>query len=272
MTLPILGVATTINDLKQIQNWVLDKHRDIEVQDFVHAHQIDNLDEDIILQYKSCLNGHEGNIGIHGPFINLDVAAVDPEIGKVTQKRLLQGLDICEKLGGTHMVVHSPFTAWLSLNDLNMPSIKRDMFNSAQDILSPCLQRCEEIGCTMVLENIDDTDPFVRKELVETFNSEYFKVSIDTGHAQLSHSNNGAPAVVDFIIAAGEMLGHVHLQDVDGYADRHWHPLEGIIPWGPVFNELSKIEASPRLIIEPKDRYEQLPLSISRLEELGLAQ
>lgn len=272
MTLPILGVATTIDDLKQIQTWVLEKHRDIEVQDFVHAHQLDNLDDDIISQYKTCLEGHKGNIGIHGPFINLDVAAVDPEIGKVTQKRLLQGLEVCDKLGATHMVVHSPFSAWFSKNELNMPSIKRDMFNSAQDVLGKCLERCEELSCTMVLENIDDTDPFIRKELVETFDSEYFKLSIDTGHAQLSHSNNGAPAVVDFIIAADKMLGHVHLQDVDGYADRHWHPLEGIIPWAPVFNELSKIAASPRLILEPKDRYALLPASVKRLEDLQLAQ
>lgn len=272
MSLPILGVATSINDLKQIQNWVLEKHRDIEVQDFVFAQQLDEMNEDIILEYKNCLKGHEGNIGIHGPFVNLDVTAVDQEIGKVTTKRLMQGLKVCEKLGATHMVVHSPFSAWLSLNELNMPSIKRDMFNSAQDILGECLKRCEDIGCTMVLENIDDTDPFIRKKLAQSFDSEYFKVSIDTGHAQLSHTNNGAPAVVDFIIAAGDLLGHVHLQDVDGYADRHWHPLEGNIPWAPVFNELSKIDISPRLILEPKDRYEQLPASIKRLEGLNLAQ
>ncbi|MEP3198740.1 MAG: sugar phosphate isomerase/epimerase family protein [Lentilitoribacter sp.] len=272
MNLPILGVAGGLKDFQVIKDWIFEKDRALEIQDFVPSATLGAMHEDLISDYKSFLADHNGLVGIHGPFINLDIAAIDKEISAVTTKRLLQGLDVCEKLGGTHMVVHSPFSAWLSINELNMPSIKRDMFASSQDVLGPVIKRCEEIGCIMVLENIDDTDPFIRKELVETFDTDHFKLSIDTGHAQLSHCNNNAPAVVDFIIAAGELLSHVHLQDVDGYADRHWHPLEGIIPWGPVFNELSKIETSPRLILEPKDRYSLLPTSVERLEEAKLAQ
>jgi sugar phosphate isomerase/epimerase len=272
MTLPVLGVATNLINFDQISDWILEKNRDIEIQDFIVARQLDAMSDDVINGYKKRLENHSGRVGIHGPFINLDITAVDPEIGAVTTKRLLQGLDACEKLGATHMVVHSPFSAWLSLNELNMPDIKRQMFEAAQDILTPCLKRCDEIGCMMVLENIDDTNPMLRSDLVQSFKSDLFKLSIDTGHAQLSHANNNAPAVVDFIISAGELLGHVHLQDVDGYADRHWHPGEGIIPWAPVFNELSKIDANPRLILEPKDRYDQLPQCVNRLEEQGLAQ
>lgn len=271
MSLPVLGVAGGLNEFKSIETWIFEKDRDLEIQDFVPAKMLDPIDQDLVAAYKDFLKDHQGNVGLHGPFISLDIAATDPGIADVTRTRLLQSLQVCEALGGTHLVVHSPFTAWLSKNFLNMPDIKPRMFEAAHDILGPCLERCKDIGCTMVLENIDDTDPFIRKALVDSFKSDYFKLSIDTGHAQLSHSNNGAPAVLDFFLAAGEQLGHVHLQDVDGYADRHWHPLEGIISWAPIFTHLSRLEASPRLIIEPKDRYELLPKCVKRLEELEFA-
>lgn len=41
--------------------------------------------------------------------------------------------------------------------------------------------------------------------------------------------------VADFITDADEQLAHVHLQDVDGHADRHWAPGEGEIEWTAVF-------------------------------------
>jgi sugar phosphate isomerase/epimerase len=45
----------------------------------------------------------------------------------------------------------------------------------------------------------------------------------------------------------------VHLQDADGYADRHWLPGEGTIRWASVFSALAKLEEMPRLMIEVKD-------------------
>ena len=67
-------------------------------------------------------------------------------------------------------------------------------------------------------------------------------------------------------------LEHVHLQDADGYADRHWHPGEGTIPWGGVFKALRDIDANPRLIIEVHYNLDKLPETVKRLEDRGLAQ
>ena len=51
-------------------------------------------------------------------------------------------------------------------------------------------------------------------------------------------------------MTAGDMLTHVHLQDTDGFADRHWAPGEGNMPWAPVFRALGRLNANPRLILE----------------------
>jgi sugar phosphate isomerase/epimerase len=51
--------------------------------------------------------------------------------------------------------------------------------------------------------------------------------------------------------AAGRDLAHIHVQDADGYADRHWLPGEGTIHWHSVFAALKETGATPRLVIEP---------------------
>ena len=270
--LPVLGASLKYDELVSLKDWIFEKNRTIELQDFCMVDVLDDDQDELIEAYKDLLDGFRGLHGIHGPFFSLDLAATDPLIQQVVTVRLLDALNKCEKLGATHMVVHSPFTFWHSLNFTNYAYLKPNIFEAAQKMLEPVVQRAEQIGCCLMLENIDDADPALRCELVEIINSPMLQVSLDTGHALLAHGQYKAPPVPDYITVAGPLLGHVHLQDADGYADRHWHPGEGSIPWGGVFKALSEIHAAPRLIIEARDRKELLPQTVKRLEALGLAE
>lgn len=271
MSLPLLGTAVKRNDLNVLRNWIFDAGRAIEIQDFVFPEVIAGDTSGLIADYRQALKGHEGPRGIHGPFFGLDISNPDREIRAVIQRRLLKGLEIAEALGGTHMVVHSPFTYWHVLNRDNYPAIQGQMLDAIEDCLAPVLARAEAVGCTVMLENIDDTDPSDRLRAVRRIDHPRLMASIDTGHADLAHGRYNAPPVIDFITQAGADLGHVHLQDVDGYADRHWHPGEGRLPWSAIFATLDRIDASPRLILEVRDRPERLPETVRRLEALGLA-
>jgi sugar phosphate isomerase/epimerase len=133
------------------------------------------------------------------------------------------------------------------------------------------LARAAETGCTVMLENIDDTDPAARVELVRRIGHPNLRVSLDTGHADLAHGRYGAPPVVDFVATAAGLLGHVHLQDADGYADRHWHPGDGRIPWRPVFAALADCAPQARLILEVRGDFARLPATVAGLAGMGLA-
>ncbi|MCC5979679.1 MAG: sugar phosphate isomerase/epimerase [Salinarimonas sp.] len=271
MTLPRLGVALNCAHFDTLRDWVLDSDRTIEIQDFVHPSVIGTDHSDLIAQWRERLAGHRGLRGIHGPFFSLDIAAPDPAIRAVVQERLMAGLDVAGALGATHMVIHSPFTFWHTLNYANFTYLRSALFEATAECLAPVLARAADIECTVMLENIDDTDPRDRTELVATIDHPNLMVSLDTGHAELAHGRYGAPPVVDFIAASAERLGHVHLQDADGYADRHWHPGDGLIPWRPVFSALAACAQAPRLILEVHGEYERLPDSVARLEAMGLA-
>ena len=272
MTLPLLGAALTLDSLEGLGPWIREGGgRALEIQDFVAPGVIAGDCDAAIDAWRAALDGHDGPRGIHGPFFGLDISSPDRDIRAVVQRRLLRGIEIAEALGATHMVVHSPFTCWHALNYANYGRLRADLFEASADCLGPVLARAADAGCTVMLENIDDADPRDRTDLVAGIDHPNLMVSLDTGHAELAHGRYGAPPVVDFVTASAGRIGHVHLQDADGYADRHWHPGEGRLPWAPIFAALAEVAPAARLILEVKDRHRLLPETVRRLERLGLA-
>lgn len=121
-----------------------------------------------------------------------------------------------------------------------------------------------------MIENIQDVRPETRRTMVDSFGSSAIALSIDTGHAQLAHRMSGAPPVADFAADAGAQLAHVHLQDVDGHADRHWAPGDGEIEWARVFRALAACKGTSHLLLELRDK-STIPAGFAYLENLGLA-
>lgn len=269
--MPRLGIAVDYSFFETLGDWVFEHDRAIEIQDFVIPKVLAGDSAPLIAKYRNLLKSFKGDIGIHGPFIGFDITSNDPEIREIVKKRLLQGLKVAEDLKATHMVIHSPFTQWHTQNSWNFEWIRPQMFADAIDALTPAVQRAKDIGCTLVLENINDVDPSDRRLLAQAINSPNLKLSVDTGHAHLVHGSNGAPPVDYFLKDAGKMLAHVHLQDADGYADRHWIPGEGSIMWTSVFDAIAALEHPPRLIIEVFRNIHRIPEAVRAFEAQGLA-
>tara|TARA_B100001175_G_C19351746_1_gene562681 strand:- start:57 stop:869 length:813 start_codon:yes stop_codon:yes gene_type:complete len=264
-----IGAAVTINNLEPLLEWLCEHSRPLEIQDFTPPNMSTEETKKVVEIYQEQLKSHNGIRGVHGPFFGLDLGNPERPLQEFISTRLLTVLDFCERLGGKYMVIHSPFTDWMKFNKLQYPMAKENAISSMAEILKLPLQRASEIGCTLVLENCDDTDPYMRMDAIQHIDHPNLKLSVDTGHAHLAHCNYRAPPVVDFITAAGENLTHVHLQDVDGYADRHWHPGEGSIPWQAVMDELHKSPSKPHLIIEVRKNMHRLPATAEFLEHLA---
>jgi len=268
---PVIGACLLVEDLETYRDWLFAKDRDVEIQSFTDADVLDGDWEPLARRGRELLDGHAGRTGIHGPFWGLPLNSPDPGIRAVVSRRILRGLDVCAVLGATQMVLHSPFTQWLHNNAPVNPGRREEFLAAFRDTLAAGVARAENEGVTLVLENIEDCDPASRVELARSFDSPSVRVSIDTGHAQCARTMSGAPPVDYFVIAAGAMLEHVHLQDVDGYADRHWPPGEGVIRWPAVFRALGDLGTNPRLLLELKD-HGQIPDAMAFLEREGLGQ
>lgn len=271
MTLPVIGACLPVELLASYRDWLLEKQRDLELQSFHSADVLGGDWQPLVDEAKAQLEGFEGRLGIHGPFRGLPLNSPDPEIQAVAARRMDQALDVCGALGASQMVIHSPFTTWAYNNMPKDPDARGNMVEAVAATLGAAIARAESMGVTLVVENIEDINPEDRLWLIRQLGSPALKLSIDTGHAHYAHGSTGAAPVDYFVTSAGELLDHVHLQDADGYADRHWAIGEGTIRWAAVFAALARIEASPRLVLELRDKA-QIPASMAWLAQHGLAQ
>jgi len=265
---PVIGAQLSVLDLDRHRDWLFEKDRDIELPEFCMSDILRNPDF-FVKTAKEKLEGWKGHLGIHGPFPGFEIDVKDKDIRAVVQQRLDQAMQVCETLGAQFMVIHSPFDLW-DKHNMDAKALGKRV-EAILATLEPAIKRGENQGTTMVLENIKDVDPAHRAAVIEAADSPALKLSVDTGHANWAHYMAGAPPVDHFIKDADAHLGHIHLQDTDGYADRHWVLGEGTIPWAPVFSALKATKTNPHLIVEINE-FGRVPESVSHLQALGLGQ
>lgn len=252
--LPTIGVALPIAELQTHHDWILEGRRDVELQDFFTAETLEGDWTPLAERARALLEDHEGRIGIHGPFPGLNIASPDPAIRDIVTRRMNQGLDVCAAVRATQMVIHSPYSTWMYNNLDKDQGARARVLDYTHLTLGDVVKRAEDMGVVLVIENIEDKDPNDRLVLAQSFASPALKLSIDTGHAHYAHGYTSAPPVDYYVRSAGAMLAHVHIQDADGYADRHWAPGEGTIHWHAVFKALADIDANPHIVLELADK------------------
>ena len=265
-----VGAAMPAEMLPDFQDWLLARQRDLELQDTIVPEVLDGDWQSIASTVRDLLDGHTGRLGVHGPFLGLTLMARDPKIRAVTLGRFRQALEFVEAINGTHMVLHSPFPFF---GDPFAPHSSghglTEQIELIHETLDPIVPTAEAIGCTLVIETIFDLNPSPLLSLIRSFESNYVRLSVDTGHTFIT-SQRGGPTPDQWIRDAGDMLGHLHLQDSDGRFDRHWPPGIGNINWHAIFEALSELTHRPRLIIELGDK-KKAPAAAKWLSEQGLA-
>ncbi len=260
----VVGAAMRSIDLPTYRDWLLEKQRDVEIQDAISPEVLDGDWKANAAAVNDALDGHTGRRGIHGPFLTLTIAPQDPKLQQLVVDRLKQGLEFAAEIGGTHMVIHSPVT-YLG-QPVNKP---KSTMSRMQETLAEVVPFAQQANCTLMVENIFGYRPDWHAEMVRGVESNFVRVSIDTGHAYITSLQYGAPPDV-WIRRAGDLLGHVHLQDTDGMYDRHWAAGQGQIRWHSVFKALQALDHHPRLIIEMMQK-EDIPVCAKYFVDEGLA-
>ena len=247
---PPLGAALPIALLPTYHAWLIDGRRDLEIQDAMQAEVLDGDWRRLAGEARHVLDGFQGRLGIHGPYDGLPLASGDPRVRTLVADRLRQALEFGAELGATQMVLHSPFLAFGSPFVAHAPHTGRaDHIGLVHATLEPVLPLAREAGCTLVIENVLDTNPLPLVALVKSFGSEYVQMSLDVGHAYITQRAGGPPPD-QWVRDAGALLAHVHLQDTDGHLDRHWAPGVGSVNWYALFEALADLHHRPRLIME----------------------
>lgn len=271
MTKPVLGAAMTVAEIGRHRDWLFERDRDLELQDFLMPMILDGDWRGLVAAARRKLDGWNGRLNVHGPFYDLPLDATDPLVREVVRTRLGQGIAAAEALGADLMVVHSPYSTWAANNDFLDWGGEAERVERVVETLAPVVARAEAAGVTLAIENIEDKDAAGRLGLVEALGSAAVAVSLDTGHAHYAHVSTGGRPVDWHVLGAGGRLAHVHLQDADGHADRHWPPGMGTVPWAPLFAALAEHAPEARLILELRDG-DRIEQGAAHLVALGLAE
>lgn len=264
-----IGACLKASEIADHRDWLFEADRDIELQDFLDHTTLSTEFEDRISAASIALEGHKGRVGIHGPFEGLDIDNKDPELRPLITARFLKALEAADRVGARQMVMHSPFTLWYQNNIHNWEGYSEGKLARIHETLMPVVKAAENLGITLVIENIQDVDPATRRMMVDSFSSNAIALSIDTGHAHLARKMSGAPPVDYFVRDAANQLQHVHIQDLDGHADRHWAPGDGEIEWPAVFRALAECKSAPHLVLELRHKHD-IPKGFAHLKALGL--
>ncbi|MEX0284788.1 MAG: sugar phosphate isomerase/epimerase family protein [Paracoccaceae bacterium] len=265
-----IGACMALAEVATHRDWLFDDDRDLELQDFIFSDALIQNRESFVATANATLDGFKGRLGVHGPFIGLDMDNADVDVQRAITGKFIGALELAAEIGARQMVLHSPYDLWYKQNRLCYPGYEAAKLKHIHAIMDPVVKRAGELGCTLVIENIKDVDPETRRAMVDSFDSDAIALSIDTGHAHLARNMSGAPPVDYFVRDAGNQLRHVHIQDLDGYADRHWAPGEGEIEWEAVFRALGDCESEPHLVLELRDKGD-IQKGFAYLRDLGLA-
>ena len=249
----VVGASLESGWLPEFVNWLVEGQRDLEIKDPLIPGFLDEDWQSVARDARTLLadHGFAGRLGIHGPFHDLTIMARDPRARRLTIDRLQEGLDFAAEVGATHMVIHSPFWSYGLPAALYRPGVElEECIALVHRTLDPLLGFTQQIGCMLVIETmVNEYSPTPLLALIRSFNSESVRLSLDTGHALLSH-RYGAPAPHEWVLQAGPLLTHLHLDDNDADRDYHWSPGDGAVNWYALFAALREIDTQPRIILE----------------------
>ena len=266
-----IGACLNARAVIDHRDWLFEADRDVELQDFWSPKALTSEFEDRIAAVLSVLDGHKGRRGIHGPYEGLDINNRDSELRPLIAARYIKAIEAADRIGARQMVIHSPYNVWYENNRLSEASYAAAELAQIHALLTPIVTAAQDKGVTLVVENIEDINPATRRVMIESFGSSAIALLIDTGHAHIARRTGGAPPVDFFVRDAGDQLQHVHLQDVDGHADRHWAPGDGEVEWNAVFAALGECTSVPHLVLELRD-HSDVSRCFTHLKSLGLVE
>ncbi len=96
------------------------------------------------------------------------------------------------------------------------------------------------------IENFIDDTPELLARLCDETGDPRLRLCLDTGHAGC----NSRVPLAEWIAVLGRRVGHVHLHDNDGLADRHWPLGRGALPLAEAVEALLAHSAADTYVLE----------------------
>jgi sugar phosphate isomerase/epimerase len=108
----------------------------MEIQAFAYPETLEDDWQGLVAQYQRALRILPGERAMHGPFIDMSSGTPDPLVRQVVRKRVMQSLDIADRLSVKTVVFHANFIA-----AIRNEAYRREWVGYMFDFWSPCSAR-----------------------------------------------------------------------------------------------------------------------------------
>lgn len=211
---------------EEMKKLVMQTGAGVESIDFSISDNLDHVKETIQV-YKSRLDTiGTTELTIHGPFLDLNPAAYDSEISRVTELRFAQSYEAALELGAAKIVYHSCYYPQIYFLE--------GWAERVADFMNRFLENRTELEVDM--ENVLDPQWKPLARLAELVEADNFGICLDVGHANCYSKE----PVIDWAQGLATYIRHVHIHDNGGDRDAHLRIGAGNIPFSEIFDILQK--------------------------------
>ena len=203
------------------------------------------LDHTADAAFRTWARAFQGRrLTVHAPFMELSPGGTDPEVVRITRRRLCRAAEAAGILGASAMVCHAGYEY------RRYPHGAERWVTESVRTWNVVLEAGAKSGLTILLENVYERDPeMIRRVLAEADNPR-LKACFDTGHFNV-WSRRPLP---EWLEALEPRLARLHLHDNDGSFDQHLPIGEGSFDFRGLLLRLKERGLSPGITLEPHTR------------------
>ncbi len=157
---------------------------------------------------------------MHGAFFDTIIFSYDDEIRNISKKRMIQSMEIAERLKAKAVIFHTNASPFLTSEEY----VKR-MTEMTVEFLEKLLSRYKNTN--IYLENMFDRTPVMLSEISEKLKKySNYGVCFDYAHASISGTS-----IKEWVEELKPYIRHLHINDNDLENDLHLAVGDGKIDW-----------------------------------------
>jgi len=187
----------------------------------VYGYDTDLLDHgwrQVLDQHKVLLKNFEGEIAIHGAFLDMSPASADKRVVALTRERFMLNLDIAAELGARTVVFHTQFLPQVYRPVIGGPDYRVRWTRGQVEFWGTMVEEAAKRELVIALENMWEPNASIIGDVLDQVDSPHLGACLDVGHVYLFSDYLPLKMWIDQL---SHRLVHCHLNNHKGTFDEH---------------------------------------------------